>query len=137
MVGRFKSVALAVSPLVHVERGDMVTANVPFFKEVNRPLIHSHGTYGKDHGKFLASVSCLFDLKSDLVPHIGVEVGYGVAGDGLELLVPESLFFGAFFAALVDFFHIPALRIESFKGGTFNRGHKIHNGIPPFVIFIF
>ena len=119
VIGRVKGIALAVSPLVHVERRDMIAANVPFFQEVYRPLVHSHRSYGKDHREFFASVSRLFDLQSDLMTHICVEIGNGVAGNGLEVFVPESLFLCAFFTAFVDLLHVPALRIKTFKSGTF------------------
>ena len=109
----------------------MVAADVPLLQEVDGPAVHTHGTYGDDHSQLLALVTGELDLQSDLMAHLGIEFVNILAGNGVEVLVPEIFPGNALFAAGVDFFHIPTGGVEAFQQGILYGAHKVHNVIPP------
>ena len=119
-----QSIALGISPFVHIEAPDMGAIDIPLLKEVNRPLVHSHRTDRKNEGDFAPLFFSLLNFVGDFVSHFDIEFFDIFATDRGELSIPEFLGLGDILrlvlAALVDLLHIPSSGIETLEHGTFN-----------------
>ena len=136
-VGVGQRVAVGIRPLVHIEGIYMIARDLPLVNEVGCPTVHTHGTYGKDHGKLSALFFGLLDLKGDLMAHQNIKLVNVLAFNGVEVLVPEALTGNALLAARVDTRHIPANRIKSVKQGVLYCAHKIHNSFLLYLLVYF
>ena len=92
----------------------MGAVHIPFIDEICRPLVHTHGSYRKNHGKLFTLFAGELNLLCNIVTHEGVKFINVFTFYGVKILVPEIFPLNAHVAAFVNFFHVPTLGIKAF-----------------------
>ena len=130
-----QSVAVSISPLVHVEAIDVLAVDVQLLQEVNSPLVHAHGADRQDQNQLTALFLGLLDLHCDLEAHVSTELFQVGALNGSEALVPEVLTVacgrGIIGNALQNLGDIPTLGKYFREVRTLQSIQHIHKSFPP------